>query len=59
MLHLLNVLQLKNAINMTRTKLFNGPFSIDDCTEWTEFVLNGPAVNLFYELNKKLNYAQQ
>ena len=37
---------------MTRTKLFNG-------TKWSDLVLNGPAVNLFYVMNKKLNYAQQ
>ena len=43
---------------MTRTKVFNDPFSTVDCTKWTDFVLNGPAVNLFYIMNKKLNYAQ-
>ena len=42
---------------MTR-KLFNGPFSTVACTEWTNLVLNGPAVNLFYVINKKSNYAQ-
>ena len=44
---------------MIRTKLFNGPFSAVGYIEWTELALNGPAVNLFYVMNKKLYYAQQ
>ena len=52
-----NTTLLKNGINMTRIKLFNGPFSTIDCTKWTDLVLNGPVVNLFYVMNKKINYA--